>query len=357
MLIKLDLSYNNNLQGEIPPSLGKCEELNLFALSNNNLSGSIPPQIVGLSSLSILVFLSSNHLTGILVVEVGKLINLGMLDVSQNMLFDVIPNDLGNCIRLEVLKLLSHGASGSFLAECEASRNVRHRNLIKRCSLCVGSSCIKSLEDWLHPPVGINIGGEEAKKSLNLFQRLNVAVDAGCTLEYVHHHYGTPIVHYDLKPTNILLDEEMVGHVGDFGLAKFVTSNLQNRTSSQSSSLGFKGTIGYASPEYGLGSSVKTYSDVLEMFTGRRPTDEMFKENLNLHSFFKTALPNHVVEITDPILLQESFRGETGIHNTLNERSQKGNKLLWGLTSIFEIGVAFSSELPTERMKMVNVVA
>ncbi|XVF83960.1 hypothetical protein PTKIN_Ptkin16aG0536500 [Pterospermum kingtungense] len=282
----------------------------------------------------------------------------------------------GKIIAIKVLKLLSHGASRSFLAECEALRNVRHRNLVKVLTACSGADyngndfkalvyefmANGSLEDWLHPPVGIN-DGEEAAKSLNLFQRLNVAIDVGCALEYLHHHCETPIVHCDLKPSNILLDDEMVGHVGDFGLAKFITSDLQNHTSTQSSSLGFRGTIGYAPPEYGLGGSVTTYGDVysygillLEMFTGRRPTDEMFKENLNLHSFVKRALSNHVAEITDPILLQESFRRETRINNTFNERSQKENTLLRGLTSVFEIGVTCSSELPNERMNMVNVV-
>ncbi|XVF83972.1 hypothetical protein PTKIN_Ptkin16aG0537300 [Pterospermum kingtungense] len=283
----------------------------------------------------------------------------------------------GKTIAIKVLKLLSHEASRSFLAECEAWRNVRHRNLVKVLTTCSGVDyngndfkaliyefmANGSLEDWLHPPIGIN-DGDEAAKSLNLFQRLNVAIDVGCALEYLHHHCETPIVHCDLKPSNILLDDEMVGHVGDFGLAKFITSDLQNHTSSQSSSPGFRGTIGYAPPEYGFGSIVTTYGDVysygillLEMFTGRRPTDEMFKENLNLHSFVKTALPNHVAEITDSTLIQESFRGEIRINNTFNERSQKDNKLLWGLTSIFKIGVACSSELPTERMNMASVVA
>ncbi|XVF83992.1 hypothetical protein PTKIN_Ptkin16aG0539300 [Pterospermum kingtungense] len=283
----------------------------------------------------------------------------------------------GKIIAIKVLKLLSRGASKSFLTECEALRSVRHRNLVTVLTTCSGVDyngndfkalvyefmANGSLEDWLHPPVGMK-EGEEAAKSFNLFHRLNVAIDVGCALEYLHHHCETPIVHCDLKPSNILLDEEMVGHVGDFGLAKFITSDVQNNTSSMSSSFGFRGTIGYAPPEYGLGSNVTTYGDVysygillLEMFTKRRPTDEMFKENLNLHSFVKTALPNHVAEIIDPTLVQESFEKETTIESTLNERRKKDDILLWSLNSIFEIGVVCSSELPTERMNMANVVS
>ncbi|XVF24094.1 hypothetical protein REPUB_Repub13aG0097700 [Reevesia pubescens] len=246
---------------------------------------------------------------------------------SFGLVYKGILEENGTIIAVKVLKLLSRRASRSFSAECEALRNVRHRNLVKVLTACSGVDyrgddfkalvyefmANGSLEDWLHPPVGIN-KAEEAPKSLNFFQRLNVAIDVGSALEYLHHHLETPIVHCDLKPSNVLLDAEMVGHVGDFGLAKFIASDLQNNTSSLSSSLGLRGTIGYAPPEYGLGSNVTTYGDVysygillLEMFTGKRPTDEMFKENLNLHKFVKTALPNRVAEITDPILLQESF--------------------------------------------------
>ncbi|KAM7519389.1 hypothetical protein LguiB_018351 [Lonicera macranthoides] len=61
-----------------------------------------------------------------------------------------------------------------------------------------------------------------------------------------------------------------------------------------------------------MGTDVSAYGDVysfgillLEMFTGKRPTDEMFKDDLNLREFSKMAFPNKLVETIDPILLQQ----------------------------------------------------
>ena len=81
-------------------------------------------------------------------------------------------------------------------------------------------------------------------KNVNLFQRLNVAVDVAHALEHLHHHCETSIIYCDLKPSNILLNDEMVGHVADFGLAKFLSADSSN----QSSSLGLRGTVGCAPP-------------------------------------------------------------------------------------------------------------
>ncbi|KHG27757.1 hypothetical protein F383_14029 [Gossypium arboreum] len=207
-----------------------------------------------------------------------------------------------------------------------------------------------SLEDWLHPSVGMN--KPETMKNLNFFQRLNVAIDVAHALEYLHHRCETPIIHCDLKPSNVLLDGEMVGHISDFGLAKILSGDKLNYSTNESSSLGLRGTIGYAPPEYGMGSELSTNGDaysygilLLEMLTGKRPTSERFKEGLSLRNFVKAAFPNRVVEIIDPILLQESVRGGSAadIH-------------LQCLNSIFEIGLTCSTESPRERMDMSNVV-
>ncbi|KAL4289757.1 hypothetical protein GQ457_14G025670 [Hibiscus cannabinus] len=88
------------------------------------------------------------------------------------------------------------------------------------------------------------------------------------------------------------------------------------------------------------------------MFTGKRPTDERFKEDSSLHSFVKEALPERVIEITDPTLLQERVgRG------TRNGNNMRNESLLQCLNSIFEIGLTCSSDPPSERIDMGNVVA
>ncbi|XVF24193.1 hypothetical protein REPUB_Repub13aG0106500 [Reevesia pubescens] len=286
-----------------------------------------------------------------------------------------ILEESGVVIAVKVLNLLNRGASKSFLAECEALKNIRHRNLVKVLTAISGvdyqGNDFKalvyefmvngSLEDWLHPSVGMN--EHESMRNLNFLQRVNVAIDVAQALEYLHHRCETSIIHCDLKPSNILLDEEMVGHISDFGLAKILSADSLDHSSNQSSSLGLRGTIGYAPPEYGMGSELSTKGDVysygillLEMFTGKRPTNEMFKEGFSLHNFVAAALPERVIEIVDPILFQDRVRQGTITNITLNENNQGNDRHLQYLNSIFEIGLTCSAESPSERMDMSDVV-
>ncbi|KAJ9559375.1 hypothetical protein OSB04_013989 [Centaurea solstitialis] len=216
-------------------------------------------------------------------------------------------------VAVKVLKLTVHGANRSFIAECEALRSIRHRNLVKVVTCCssldfqgnefkalVYSYMVNgSLEDWLH---------QNRVVGLNLLQRLNIVIDLAGSLDYIHHQCGSLMIHSDIKPSNVLLDTDLVAHLSDFGLARFVHPDS---STTLTSSLGIKGTIGYVAPEYGMGSKVSTYGDVysfgiliLELFTGNRPTNEMFSNSLSLHSFVKMAIPDQVMEITDPVLFK-----------------------------------------------------
>jgi hypothetical protein len=161
-------------------------------------------------------------------------------------------------VAIKVLNLSRHGASKSFKIECKALRNIRHRNLVKVLTSCssidyqghdfkalvmefMGNG---SLDEWLHLTPRINETLEE-QRSLSLLQRLNIAIDVANALDYLHHQCHTPIVHCNHKPSNVLLDDEMIGHVGDFGLARFLFYATQDSSINQSSSIGVKGTIGY----------------------------------------------------------------------------------------------------------------
>jgi serine/threonine protein kinase len=169
-------------------------------------------------------------------------------------------------IAVKVINLLRRGASKSFLVECEALRNIRHRNLVKILTICssvdyqgndfkalVYEFMVNgSLADWLHPTATEDEAHQE-HRNLNLYQRLDIAIDVASALEYLHYHCQTPILHCDLKPSNVLLDDEMIGHVGDFGLARFAPEADHNSSANQLSSIGVRGTIGYAAPsDYSL---------------------------------------------------------------------------------------------------------
>ncbi|KAF3671522.1 putative gibberellin 2-beta-dioxygenase 7-like [Capsicum annuum] len=168
------------------------------------------------------------------------------------------------------------------------------------------------------------------------------------------------MIHCDIKPQKILLDEDLTAHLGDFGLVRFVPGFSNAPESHRFSSLGVMGTIGYAAPEYDMGSQVSVLGDmysfgvlILEIFTGRRPTDTLFQASSSLHHFLETTLPEKVMEILD----KTAFHGEMISEATYGEeyRASIKKEQMECLIGILEIGVACSAESPRDRLTMRQV--
>nr|XP_027082532.1 putative receptor-like protein kinase At3g47110 [Coffea arabica] len=262
-------------------------------------------------------------------------------------------------VAVKVLDLQKNGASKSFKAESKTLRNIRHRNLVSIMSYC---SSIDSKGDefkaliyefmengnldlWLHPSE--TTAQATSSRSLNLLQKLNIAIDVASALQYLHDHCEAEIVHCDLKPSNILLDNDLVAHVGDFGLARLLPKP-NNRSSEQgtSSSIAVKGSIGYAAPEYGI--------LLFEMITKRRPTDDMFMDELDIHNYVNRALHEQVYEIVDPLLLLEGRDENRRI--THGEETINDGRQIHCIISLLKIGMKCSAKLPNDRMHMNEVV-
>ncbi|CAN7123944.1 unnamed protein product [Brassica rapa subsp. narinosa] len=114
---------------------------------------------------------------------------------------------------------------------------------------------------------------------------------------WLHQKELEDIAHCDLKPNNVLLDDDFIAHVSDFGLARLLLKFDEEYILNQLTSAGVRGTIGYTAPgkpsihgdRYSFGVLL------LEMFTGKRPTSELLEGNYTLHSYTKSALPDPTI--------------------------------------------------------------
>ncbi|XP_031121589.1 putative receptor-like protein kinase At3g47110 [Ipomoea triloba] len=280
-------------------------------------------------------------------------------------------------VAIKVFDLLKNGASRSFFTECNVLKNIRHRNLVPILTSC--SSCDASgnefkalvyefmengdLDTWLHPH-----SCDGGTRFLSVVQRLNIAIDVASALHYLHDDCESTVIHCDLKPSNILLDKNLVAHVGDFGISRLYSQIVENSSREQTFSIGLKGSIGYVPPEYGMGAHASTLGDVysfgillLEMFTAKRPVDDLFNDGCScLYDYVEIALSKQVMEIVDPLLLaclesQHGTKPDEEVSSQGNLVGMEENKMHNFFISIFKIGLTCASRSPMDRMYMNDV--
>lgn len=229
--------------------------------------------------------------------------------------------------------------SSLFDAEVETLSSIRHVNVVKLyCSITSEDSSLLvyeympngSLWDRMHT---------SKKLALDWDTRYEIAVGSAKGLEYLHHGCERPVIHRDVKSSNILLDEFLKPRIADFGLAKIVEANT-----SKDSTHVVAGTHGYIAPEYGYTYKVDEKSDVysfgvvlMELVTGKRPIEPEFGDNKDIVSWVCSKLNNKesVLSLVD-----------SSIPEPLKEETIK----------VLKIAILCTSRLPTLRPTMRSVV-
>lgn len=179
-----------------------------------------------------------------------------------------------------------------FRSEVAAIASVQHKNLVR----LFGYSCPNrqrflvyeyipnsSLDIWIFPDKGNR--RRSGGGCLSWGQRYQVAIDVAKALAYLHHDCRSKILHLDVKPENILLDENYRAVVTDFGLSKLIARD-ESRVVTD-----IRGTCGYLAPEWLLEHGISEKSDVysygivlLEMIGGRRSITRVAVEETNTNT-------------------------------------------------------------------------
>nr|QAS62427.1 leucine-rich repeat receptor-like serine/threonine-protein kinase [Sedum alfredii] len=277
----------------------------------------------------------------------------GVLKDNTNVAIKVLDNS----------KSVGGDLSGSFKRECEVLKRTRHRNLIKIITICskpdfkalvLPLMSNGSLERHLYPTEDHSVNN----RLLTLARVISICSDVAEGVAYLHHHSPVRVVHCDLKPSNILLDENMTALVADFGIARLVKfaeddSSANEPCSYNSTDALLCGSIGYIAPEYGMGKRASTQGDVfsfgvllLEIIVGRRPTEVLVDQSSSLHEWVKSRFPN----MLDPIISHALTRYVPPTATTESDQTWRDV-----VAEIVELGVLCTQSNPCTRPSMLEV--
>ncbi|WOL14333.1 hypothetical protein Cni_G23113 [Canna indica] len=197
--------------------------------------------------------------------------------------------------------------SKEFHTELDLLSRLNHAHLLNLLGYCEeGSERLLVYEFMAHGSLYQHLHGKDPnlKRRLDWVRRVTIAVQAARGIEYLHGYACPPVIHRDIKSSNILIDEEHNARVSDFGL-----SLLGPVDSSAPLSEPPAGTLGYLDPEYYKLHYLTTKSDVysfgvllLEILSGRKAIDMQFEEGNIVEWAVPLIKAGDISALLDPML-------------------------------------------------------
>ncbi|CAG7867987.1 hypothetical protein BRARA_F00228 [Brassica rapa] len=222
--------------------------------------------------------------------------------------FGIVYHGVVNGTEQVAVKILSHSSSQGykqFKAEVELLLRVHHKNLVGLVGYCDENDKLALIYEYMaNGDLKEHMSGTRNRFLLNWGTRLKIVIDSAQGLEYLHNGCTPPMVHRDVKTTNILLNEHFEAKLADFGLSRSFPTEGGTHVSTV-----VAGTPGYLDPEYYRTNWLTEKSDVysfgivlLEIITNRHVIDQS-REKAHIAEWVGLMLiKGDIISIMDPSL-------------------------------------------------------
>ncbi|KAI8531944.1 hypothetical protein RHMOL_Rhmol11G0175100 [Rhododendron molle] len=221
-----------------------------------------------------------------------------------------LPN--GQLIAIKKAQRGSLQGSLEFKSEIELLSRVHHKNVVGLMGFCFERAQQMLVYEYIaNGTLNESLSGKTGIR-LDWMRRLRIALGAARGLQYLHELANPPIIHRDIKSSNILLDERLNAKVSDFGLSKPMGDAEKSHISTQ-----VKGTMGYMDPEYYMTQQLTEKSDVysfgvvlLELVTARQPIEKgKYIVTVVRQRMKRDQVLYSLDEILDPVILGPTPKG------------------------------------------------